>query len=163
MTALRRFLAMLPVLEHRAPLGRNLGSGAANDALLFKAIRRWLPTRGKALNRRLWTIPYCALALSTFVITADVIAQSPTACGGQPCDAVARGLRTFVDRELLDLGGNGRACADCHMPTDSFQLSPASVEARFQFLQFLRRFQPKADDPLFRSIDADDFRINGDV
>jgi cytochrome c peroxidase len=47
------------------------------------------------------------------------------------------------------------------MPTDSFQLSPASVEARFQLLQFFRRFQSKADDPLFRPIDADDFRING--
>ena len=60
------------------------------------------------------------------------------------------------------LGGNGRACADCHMPTDSFQLSPASVEARFQLLQWRRRWNPDADDPLFRPIDADDFRTNGD-
>ena len=48
------------------------------------------------------------------------------------------------------------------MPTDSFQLSPASVEARFQFLQWRRRWNPDADDPLFRPIDADDFRTNGD-
>jgi hypothetical protein len=48
------------------------------------------------------------------------------------------------------------------MATDSFQLSPASVEARFQFLQLRRRWNPNADDPLFRPIDADDFRINGD-
>ena len=36
------------------------------------------------------------------------------------------------------------------------------MEARFQFLQFRRRFDPKADDPLFRPIDADDFRVHGE-
>ena len=51
-------------------------------------------------------------------------------CGGEPCDAVLRGLRAFLDRKLAGLEGNGRACADCHMPTDSFQLSPASAEAQ---------------------------------
>jgi len=50
-------------------------------------------------------------------------------CGGEPCDAVVRGFGAFFDRELDGLKANGRACADCHMPTDSFQLSPASVEA----------------------------------
>ena len=45
------------------------------------------------------------------------------------------------------------------MPTDHFQLSPASVEARFRLLRLLRRFNPDADDPLFRPVDADDFRI----
>jgi cytochrome c peroxidase len=83
-------------------------------------------------------------------------------CGGEPCDAVARGFRAFFDRQLDGLKANGRACADCHMPTDNFQLSPASVEARFQLLQWRRRWNPDADDPLFRPIDADDFRINGD-
>ena len=83
-------------------------------------------------------------------------------CGGAPCDAVARGFRAFFDRRLEDLGGNGRACADCHMATDNFQLSPASVETRFRLLQWQRRFDPDADDPLFRPIDADDFRTNGD-
>ena len=48
------------------------------------------------------------------------------------------------------------------MATDSFQLSPASVEARFQLLQWRRRWNPDADDPLFRPIDADDFRTNGE-
>ena len=33
---------------------------------------------------------------------------------------------------------------------------------RFRLLQLRRRFNPNADDPLFRPIDADDFRINGD-
>jgi cytochrome c peroxidase len=92
--------------------------------------------------------------------------RSPSAsapdCGGEPCDAILRGLGAFLDRKLAGLEGNGRACADCHMPTDAFQLSPASVEARFQLLQLRRRFNPQADDPLFRPVDADDFRTLGD-
>ncbi len=48
------------------------------------------------------------------------------------------------------------------MATDNFQLSPASAEARFQLLQLRRRCNPNADDPLFRPIDADDFRTNGE-
>ena len=84
-------------------------------------------------------------------------------CGAEPCDAVARGLRAFFDRNLDGLGGNGRACSDCHMAKDSFQLSPADVEARFQRLQSRRLRHPEADDPLFRPIDADDFRINGEA
>jgi cytochrome c peroxidase len=82
-------------------------------------------------------------------------------CWGERCDAVARGLHAFLDRRLTALGGNGRSCADCHMPSDSFQLSPASVQARFQLLQLWRAWNPNADDPLFRPIDADDFRTNG--
>jgi cytochrome c peroxidase len=83
-------------------------------------------------------------------------------CGGEPCDAVLRGLLAFVDRSPGGLAGNGRACIDCHMPADSFQLSPANAEARFKLLQWRRRWNPAADDPLFRPIDADDFRTNGD-
>lgn len=77
-------------------------------------------------------------------------------------DAVARGRIAFFQRDLEKLGGNGRACADCHMPFQGFQLSPAVAKARFDFLQWLRRFFPKADDPLFRPVDADDFRVNGE-
>ena len=84
-------------------------------------------------------------------------------CGGEPCDAVQRGFLAFFDRKPDGLSGNGRACADCHMPTDHFQLSPASVEARFRLLQLRRRWNPEADDPLFRPVDADDFRTNGDA
>jgi hypothetical protein len=83
-------------------------------------------------------------------------------CGGEPCDAVVRGALAFVDRRLDGLGANGRSCADCHMPSDQFQLSPQSAERRFQFLRFLRLWNARADDPLFRPIDADDFRSNGD-
>ena len=83
-------------------------------------------------------------------------------CGGEPCDGVIRGRFAFFDRRLEGLAANGRACADCHMATDSFQLSPENVETRFRLLQLRRRENPEADDPLFRPIDADDFRINGD-
>src|SRR4051794_17439235 len=103
-----------------------------------------------------------------------VSATSPTAdggagpdgknfeCGGVPCAAAARGLQAFFDRDLPGLGGNGRSCADCHVASDSFQLSPATVEARFQRVQSMRQHRPQADDPLFRPIDADDFREKGD-
>jgi len=83
-------------------------------------------------------------------------------CGGEPCGAVQRGQRAFFDRTLEGLHTNGRACADCHMAADSFQLSPAGVEARYRLLQWLRLWDRDADDPLFRPIDADDFRTNGD-
>jgi cytochrome c peroxidase len=53
-------------------------------------------------------------------------------------------------------GGNGRSCATCHNLQDGFSLSPATVEARWQRLQRMKRINPNADDPLFRSIDADD-------
>ena len=83
-------------------------------------------------------------------------------CGERPCDAVARGRAAFNDRNLQQLGGNGRACSDCHLPSDGFQLSPAAARARFEALQAARAHNPNADDPLFRSVDADDFRVNGD-
>lgn len=83
-------------------------------------------------------------------------------CDEGPCDAVARGRKAFNDGKLKDLGGNGRSCADCHMPSDSFQLSPASARARFDALQAKREHNKNADDPLFRPVDADDFRINGE-
>jgi mono/diheme cytochrome c family protein len=75
--------------------------------------------------------------------------------------SITRGAIAFSDRKRHRLGGNGRACADCHMPTDALQLSPADAEARFETLQARRRTDSRADDPLFRSIDADDFRTNG--
>jgi hypothetical protein len=48
------------------------------------------------------------------------------------------------------------------MVTDHFQLSPANAERRFQLLQRRLRFDRDADDPLFRPIDADDFRTAGE-
>ncbi len=83
-------------------------------------------------------------------------------CDQPPCDAVARGRAAFNNRNLKDLGGNGRACSDCHMPSEGFQLSPASARARFDALVAAREHDRNADDPLFRPVDADDFRVNGD-
>ncbi len=82
-------------------------------------------------------------------------------CDDGDCDAIARGRRAFEDRKLAGLGGNGRSCADCHMPQEGFQLSPAAVQARFAALQEKRVHDVHADDPLFRAVDADDFRENG--
>ena len=59
---------------------------------------------------------------------------TPLNCDNQPCDAVARGRAAFNDRNLRELGGNGRACADCHVPSEAFQLSPAVARARFEAL-----------------------------
>lgn len=83
-------------------------------------------------------------------------------CDEGPCDAVARGRKAFNDRNLNQLGGNGRSCADCHMPSEGFQLSPAAARARFYALQEELAHNKNADDPLFRPVDADDFRINGE-
>ena len=84
-------------------------------------------------------------------------------CSNQPCDAVVRGAFAFVRRNFKELGSNGRACADCHMPSENFQLSPAAARARFERLIARRVRNPNADDPLFRPVDADDFRLNGDA
>jgi cytochrome c peroxidase len=83
--------------------------------------------------------------------------------GAAPSDSEVRGALAFADRHPAGLDGNGRACSDCHMPADSFQLSPEDVEARYQKLQARRARHPHADDPLFRPLDADDFRTRGDA
>ena len=128
-------------------------------------------------RRRLFLIFCCMTLVSAFVIRSGTNvdargSQEPASgagsaertadCGGEPCAAVLRGGLAFLDRRLRGLDGNGRSCADCHMPTDHFQLSPANVEKRFRLLSLFRRFNPEADDPLFRPVDADDFRTNGE-
>jgi cytochrome c peroxidase len=82
-------------------------------------------------------------------------------CDAPPCDAVARGRAAFKERNLDHLGGNGRSCADCHIPSESFQLSPATAKARFDAMQAKRAQGQAANDPLFLPVDADDFRVNG--
>jgi hypothetical protein len=54
---------------------------------------------------------------------------------------------------------NGRACADCHIPSEGFQLSPSAARARFDALMEKQAQDEHADDSLFRPVDADDFRI----
>jgi len=116
-------------------------------------------------------IALVACLLTSRSLIADVLPATPDphagsevarTCGGEPCDAVLRGLFAFFDGRLRGLDANGRSCADCHMVTDNFQLSPAAANARFKLLQWQRRWNPRADDPLFRPIDADDFRTNGE-
>ncbi len=63
-------------------------------------------------------------------------------CGGEPCDAVTRGLLAFFDRRPDGLGVNGRACADCHMVTDNFQLSPASAGSEIPAAAIAAPVQP---------------------
>jgi len=120
------------------------------------------------LSAKSLSVPLCSLALAVIISPLAVNSQTRQEetqeglfhRGEDP--AVTRGRIAFFQRDLRNLGGNGRACADCHLPTHEFQLSPAVVKARFDFLQWIRRFIPKADDPLFRPVDADDFRVNGE-
>src|SRR6478672_7180491 len=89
----------------------------------------------------------------TPVLDADGCTTAPAA----PVDsAFCRGKANFHDRALAGLNGNGRACSDCHMDTENFQLTPAAAQARFAQMT-----QTGVDDPLFRAIDANDFRVNG--
>src|SRR5262245_931823 len=92
----------------------------------------------------------------------DQSGATPLNCGQPPCDGVARGRAAFNDRNLNQLGGNGRSCADCHMPSENFQLSPAAAKSRSEALQAQRVYNKNADDPLFRPVDADDFHLNGE-
>jgi len=52
---------------------------------------------------------------------------------------------------------NGRKCGTCHVAEDGFTLTPEHVEERWQALQARKVNHPNAEDPLFNSIDADDF------
>src|SRR5688500_11580455 len=62
----------------------------------------------------------------------------------------------FFKGDFPNVHGNGRSCATCHVPEEAFQLTPQNVEARFQALAQRRLTNPAADDPLFRSVDAND-------
>ncbi|MDB4994191.1 MAG: hypothetical protein JWM74_1623 [Myxococcaceae bacterium] len=53
--------------------------------------------------------------------------------------------------------GNGRACATCHVEADHFTLTPAHVTARYNALPRHHGQVDYSADPLFNSIDADDF------
>ena len=134
-----------------------------NDALLVMTTR-WVKTG-------VWSTGMAAgLCLVAAVLSqtdaGHVFAQGTGTtrlnCDNQPCDAVARGRVAFNDRNPGKLGGNGRACADCHVPSEAFQLSPAIARARFEALLAKLSDNKNADDPLFRPVDADDFRVNGD-
>ena len=116
-------------------------------------------------------LPTAALALLACVAlfacgggggdNAAVSPVDPNACSTgpeqMPVDtALCRGKANFHDRKLAGLNGNGRACSDCHMDSENFQLTPAAAQGRLA-----QMIQTGVDDPLFRAIDADDFRVNG--
>jgi cytochrome c peroxidase len=104
------------------------------------------------------------LSVGTWIaVSAQGVGETQLNCRDTPCDAVARGRAAFNDGRLVGLGGNGRACADCHVASESFQLSPAVARARFEALLGRRAVNKNADDPLFRPVDADDFREHGDA
>jgi cytochrome c peroxidase len=79
------------------------------------------------------------------------------ALGSGEADGNAKNGEKLFLGEFPGVQGNGRSCATCHVPADAFGLTPAHAEDRWQKLQQARATNPKADDPLFRSIDADDF------
>ena len=78
------------------------------------------------------------------------------ACSSPPAGDSVAGEALFHDRTPPGLGGNGRACSDCHTDASGFQVGPVDVEARYQ-----QMVATGIDDPLFRPIDADDFAANG--
>lgn len=79
---------------------------------------------------------------------AEAVWNDATARGQSSSDpALLAGLGELLFRAPIPTG-NGRACATCHVPDQSFTISPAEIE---------KRFQKDKKDPLFRSIDADDF------
>ena len=74
-----------------------------------------------------------------------------------------RGAAIFFHETFADLGGNGRTCSTCHVVEDAFQLTPDRAFSRLKALQEARLNNAQADDPLFRPVDADDFRVNGEA
>ena len=103
------------------------------------------------------TFTKTALALQTTAMLLTAVTSS----FAQNVPTSAQDSKAAVGAALFTLGfpavhGNGRTCATCHVPDEAFQLTPEHVEARYQALQQRRRTNPKADDPLFRPIDAND-------
>lgn len=94
-----------------------------------------------------------AAALATFLAISTAHAQDPS--NSAPPGNPTVGAIVF-NSEFPRVHGNARTCATCHVPEESFQLTPENVESRFQALQQRRLTDPSADDALFRSIDAND-------
>jgi cytochrome c peroxidase len=96
-------------------------------------------------------------AAAAAACTAPSEESTPTASVEQAASgASANRGHAFFNQGFPNTGDNGRACETCHVESDSFALTPAHVEERFQNLQRRRASDPTADDPLFRSIDAND-------
>jgi cytochrome c peroxidase len=73
-------------------------------------------------------------------------------------DPIKRGEKDF-DHAVPS--GNGRSCETCHVEEDGFALTPAHVEAAYQAIVKKHPGHPNfKSDPIFQSIDADDFAEN---
>jgi cytochrome c peroxidase len=92
-----------------------------------------------------------AVALLLSALSSLAQATSPPTDQGK-----IKSGEAFFNGQFPAAHGNGRTCATCHVPEEAFQLTPAHVEARFQALQQRRLTDTEADDPLFRSVDAND-------
>ncbi|HEU4408766.1 MAG TPA: cytochrome c peroxidase, partial [Polyangiaceae bacterium] len=106
-------------------------------------------------NKNLSTFAFTVAALTAFSCADDTGAQSGTGAdearapgGTSGPSGSGTGFNEFTTPIP---NGNGRSCATCHDPTKNFTITPAQAEARFQ---------ANPNDPLFRSIDADDFASN---
>jgi cytochrome c peroxidase len=98
-----------------------------------------------------------ALGMSVAVLLgASLPSMLPAQSTPSPDGNAAVGAALFTVR-FPNVHGNGRSCATCHVPKNAFQLTPEHAEARFQELERRRLTDPSADDPLFRSLDANDF------
>src|SRR2546428_13010766 len=64
------------------------------------------------------------------VVAADGCAINAAPAPGD--SAFCRGKANFHDRALAGLGGNGRACSDCHIDSENFQLTPSAAQSRFE-------------------------------
>lgn len=97
----------------------------------------------------------CAGALAA-ACAADQTEAEPTARVEQSVSGAIKAGEDQFDHAMPT--GNGRACATCHVEADHFTLKPAHVEARFQALPRDSSGNPiYSADPLFNSIDADDY------
>ena len=91
----------------------------------------------------------CSSADTSDTSRVGTAVSAATAADGNP-GHLDKGRELFF-HEFPGSQGNGRACADCHVESDAFTLTPQTVESRYQAM-----IQSGTDDPLFRSIDADD-------
>lgn len=119
------------------------------------------------MTRHWWTpcLAWAAMiGASSMAMPALKQASARLQCdSADPQSSYCRGEAHFNDTILEGLEANGRSCATCHVPSEAFQLSPETVERRYAALLVARSRDLAADDPLFRPIDADDFRIKGDA
>ena len=87
--------------------------------------------------------------------------ESPTAEASPARRLSAAGSRSWID---ACAGCRRKRPLLCRLPHADrpFPALAGERRKRFRLLSLFRRFNPEADDPLFRPVDADDFRTNGE-